>query len=79
MKPTELQKKICDLIISQAEFWKVTNDINSPTHYCDIGEEILRDFDELSDSQKDILEDRLIDLLIFVRSFKNEQERRNTP
>lgn len=72
MKPTKLQKKICDLIISQATFWKVTNDINSPTHYCDIEEEILRDFDELDDSQRAILGGKLMHLLIFIKNFKNE-------
>lgn len=72
MKPTELQKKICDLIISQAKFWKVTNDINSPTHYCDIREEILKDFDELDGFQRDILGDQLMHLLIFIKNFKNE-------
>lgn len=44
MKPTQLQKKICELVKSQASFWINTNDIDSPTHYCDMWEE-LNDID----------------------------------
>lgn len=40
MKPTELQKEVIDLCISELNFWKNTNDITSPTHSCDIDEEI---------------------------------------
>ena len=35
MKPNKLHKELCELVIKQAEFWRDTNDINSPTHYCD--------------------------------------------
>lgn len=54
MKPTKLQKKICELIKSQASFWMNTNDIYSPTHYNDI-EESLDDMDELSEEEKEEL------------------------
>ena len=54
MKPTKLQKKICELIKSQASFWMNTNDINSPTHYNDI-EEGVEDIDELSEEEKEEL------------------------
>ena len=30
MKATDKQKQICDLVIQQANFWKSSNDINSP-------------------------------------------------
>lgn len=40
MKPNEQQKKVCELIKSQASFWMNSNDIDSPTHFCDIGEEV---------------------------------------
>jgi len=39
-KATDKQKQICDLIIEQANFWKSSNDINSPTHYCDNSESV---------------------------------------
>ena len=66
MKPTDIQKKICDLIIEQAHFWKVTNDITSPTHLCDI-EESVNNTDELSDSDKETLIKGITDLYFEVR------------
>lgn len=54
MKPTKLQKKICELIKSQASFWMNTNDIYSSTHYNYI-EESLDDMDELSEEEKEEL------------------------
>ena len=41
MKPTEKQKEIAKVIEQQAKFWQNTNDINSPTHYGDMREEIM--------------------------------------
>ena len=38
MKPTKTQKAVIDAIIEQLNFWRGTNDINSPTHYCDMDE-----------------------------------------
>ena len=40
MKPNKQQKEICELIKSQASFWMNSNDIDSPTHLCDIDEEV---------------------------------------
>ena len=40
MKPNKKQKEICELIKSQASFWMSSNDIDSPTHLCDIDEEV---------------------------------------
>lgn len=40
MKPNKLHKELCELVIKQANFWKDTNDINSPTHYCDNDTEV---------------------------------------
>ncbi len=48
MKPTKTQKAVIDALIEQLQFWRITNDINSPTHYCDMDE-----------SYKDSLEDCL--------------------
>ncbi len=72
MQPNKKQIKVCKIISDQAEFWKGTNDITSPTHGCDIGETLNNSvlFDELTDSEADELETKLIDLLCFVRSLK---------
>ena len=40
MKANKQQKEICELIKSQASFWINSNDIDSPTHLCDIDEEV---------------------------------------
>lgn len=44
MKPTELHKRIIDICISEMQCWKDSNDIKSPTHYCD-GEVALYELD----------------------------------
>ncbi len=36
MKPTKAQKVTIDAVIDQLQFWRDTNDINSPTHYSDM-------------------------------------------
>ena len=38
MKPTKTQKAVIDAVIDQLNFWRSTNDIDSPTHYCDMDE-----------------------------------------
>ena len=38
MKPTKTQKEVIDAVINQLYFWKVTDDLDSPTHYCDMEE-----------------------------------------
>ena len=42
MKPNKHQKEICEMIKSQASFWMNSNDIDSPTHLCDIDEEVSK-------------------------------------
>lgn len=42
MKPNKKQKEICELIKSQASFWMSSNDIDSPTHLCDMDEEVAK-------------------------------------
>ena len=39
MKVNKIQQYICDIIYSQQDFWKHSNDITSPTHVNDIEEE----------------------------------------
>lgn len=40
MKPTPGQIKLAQYIESQASWWQTTNDIRSPTHYCDISNDL---------------------------------------
>lgn len=36
MKTNRVQQHICDFIIEQVQWWRDSNDINSPTHYSDL-------------------------------------------
>lgn len=68
MKATEKQKQICDAIKSQVEFWKTSNDIDSPTHYCDNAQAV----EELNLGAEDTedLTNFMDNLLNFLRTFK---------
>jgi len=67
-KATDKQKQICDLIIEQANFWKSSNDINSPTHYCDNFESVISL--DLSEEDEEDLTNFLDNLLNFVKEKK---------
>jgi len=68
MKPNEQQKKICGLIKSQASFWMNTNDIDSPTHLCDIDEEVANL--ELEEEMESELSFALKELYLIVKVMK---------
>ena len=40
MKANAKQIAVAKMIASQVHFWETTNDINSPTHRCDLDESI---------------------------------------
>ena len=70
MKPTELQKKICEHIITEAKYWRDTNDIDSPTHAVDLHDCLLTELgDDLNDYQLNELELALYELLNVIRSY----------
>lgn len=69
MKPTELQINIAKVVEEQANFWQNTNNINSPTHLCDIEKSITRDL--LHDLDKDTrykLYRKIEDLYHFIKN-----------
>lgn len=71
MKPTEIQKKVCDYIIGQCGFWKSTNDISSPTHYCDMEEECFARLEDiLSDEQREELVNKTRELFNFIKNIQ---------
>ena len=70
MRPTNLQKKLCELIKSQASFWLNTNDINSPTHYTDIDTE-LDCIEELSEDAKEEFNSALRKLYHLVKVYNS--------
>jgi hypothetical protein len=73
MKPTERQKAIARVIQEQGIFWEKTNDINSPTHFTDIDEEVMARLemeDLLNDDEAEELKNLLGDLCSFVKKHK---------
>lgn len=65
MKSTVRQKEICDIIIGQAKAWKDTNDINSPSHYTYIIEEIRKT--NLNDDQQNVFIRKLAGLFSSIK------------
>ena len=68
MKPNNGQIKIIESIRSTLSFWENTNDIDSPTHECDIDETLYADCEEiLNDGQRYRLSKTLIKVLNIIR------------
>ena len=70
MKPTEKQIKVIDTILSIIKTWKSTNDIDSPTHSCDIHDFLYADLeseDIITPSITEELEDTLRNLLYTIQ------------
>lgn len=42
MKPTELQREIINICISELQHWRNSNDITSPTHNSDGLDELMK-------------------------------------
>lgn len=73
MKANLTQCCLCDVIHSQQDFWKHSNDITSPTHVVDIDEECFAQLSMLlSDRDMEEFENKLKDLYWFIRKFDEE-------
>lgn len=75
MKPTQNQIELIKTIAGIVTSWGVTNDINSPTHYGDIPEELSLIADEADIDQTLILQkvkSSLSDLLSCVRQLERK-------
>jgi len=72
MKPTNKQKEVAKIIKDQASFWGSTNDINSPTHHCDIDECVGNAvfFEIITKQEANELEIKLRDLFVFVKKLQ---------
>lgn len=73
MKANKIQQYICDVIHSQADFWKHSNDITSPTHLVDIEEECFAQLDDLIYDDREEFEEKLKDLYWFIRKFDDKE------
>lgn len=70
MKANKIQQCLMDVIRSQADFWKHSNDITSPTHLTDIEEECYAQLANLiNDDEGDELIHKLKELYWFIRRF----------
>lgn len=74
MKANKIQQYICDVIHSQADFWKHSNDITSLTHLSDIEEECYTQLGNLiNDDEGDVLIHKLKELYWFIRKFDDKE------
>ena len=70
MKANKIQQCLCDVIHSQQDFWRNSNDISSPTHITDIEDECFAQLDGiLKDKEVEEFGNRLKDLYWFIRRF----------
>lgn len=70
MKANLIQQCLCDVICLQADFWRHSNDITSPTHLTDIEEECYAQLSDLmQDDEREELQEKLKDLYWFIRKF----------
>lgn len=69
MKPTKTQKAVIDAVIDQLNFWRSTNDINSPTHYCDMDESYQSALEDcLSEKEIEELKSETCNLFQFIKN-----------
>lgn len=70
MKANKIQQYICDVVRSQLDFWKHSNDVTSPTHLVDIEEECYAQLcDLITDEEREEFINKLKDLFLFIRKF----------
>lgn len=70
MKANKIQQCLCDVICSQQNFWKHSNDITSPTHLTDTEEECYAQLCNLiPDEDRKAFEEKMKDLYWFIRKF----------
>lgn len=75
MKTNRIQQHICDFIIEQVEWWRDSNDINSPTHLSDLESrlnDIVEDEGWINEFKAQELNVWLTNLLVALRSLKEE-------
>jgi hypothetical protein len=72
MKPNKSQIKVINAIKDTLSFWEGSNDINSPTHECDIDETLFAECEEvMNDGQRYRLSKLLIKELNIIRELND--------
>ena len=69
-KPTEKQLDILNYMSRITDYWKGSNDINSPTLEGDLEEELMNLETNLSGSEETELTVKMYNLLTFIRKIK---------
>jgi len=69
-KPTEKQMDILNYMSKIIDYWKGTNDIDSPTLQGDLDEELINLEFDLSDTEEAELTDGMNNMLSFIRDRK---------
>lgn len=72
MKATKKQQVVIGFCKSQLSFWETSNDIKSPTHFCD-NEEVFNSLqfdDVISNDSAKKLTDVMDELLTIIRNIK---------
>ena len=72
-KTNDIQKKVCETIITQCKFWMSSNDIDSSTNVCDI-QETVDNIEELDDSENVKLVVALENILELLRNLDVKDE-----
>ena len=75
MKTNRIQQHICDFIIEQVQWWRDSNDINSPTHLSDLEarlNDLVEDEGWITDSQANTLDTYLTNLLVEIRNMRED-------
>ena len=75
MRTNRVQRHICDFIIDQVTWWRDSNDIDSPTHTCDLEcriDDIVEDEGWLDGDTAHRLEGLLSNLLAEIRKLEGE-------
>lgn len=72
MKPTKLQQEVAKLIADEVMFWYHSNDIESPSHSCEIDSSVdnLELWNDMSIENITRLKDTLTDLYWIIRNIK---------
>ena len=72
MKPNKSQIKVIECIKGTLSFWEGTNDIDSPTHECDIDECLFAECEEvMNDGQRYRMSKVLIKALNIIRELND--------
>jgi len=69
-KPTQKQMDVLNYMSKIIDYWKGTNDIESPTLQGDLDEELINIDEELTNSEEAELVVKMNNLLGFVRKVK---------